>query len=131
MLMTTRAIFETMRKAGFPPAVAITMTAIALRESGGNPAAFNGDTATGDRSYGLLQIDMLALGAGYLKTFGITDEKELFDAATNAHAGYMLWNHNNKNLETAWYIEKPVYRERFESHLPAAMWAALESPLGV
>ena len=38
------------------------MTAIALRESAGDPNAFNGDAATGDRSYGLWQINMRDAG---------------------------------------------------------------------
>jgi len=131
MLLTTRVIFETMVHAGFPVKVAIAMTAIALRESDGDPAAFNGDTATGDRSYGLLQINCLELGARALTLFSITDEKQLLDPATNAHAGFVLWNHNNKNLDIAWYILRPAYKERYELHLPAAVSAALESPLGM
>ena len=129
--MTTRQIFETMRKAGFPPAIAVTMTAIALRESAGNPAAFNGNTETKDRSYGLLQIDMLTLGPSYMKAFGITDEKQLLDPDVNARAGFVLWNRNNKNLDVAWYIDKPVYQQRYEVHLAAAQAAALESPMGI
>jgi hypothetical protein len=131
MLMTARAIFDVMRLAGFPPTVAVTMTAIALRESGGDPAAFNGDTATKDRSYGLLQIDMMTLGPVYMKAFGISDEKQLFDPNVNAHAGFVLWNRSNKNLDVAWYINRPVYQARYELHLAAAQAAALESPLGI
>jgi hypothetical protein len=131
MLMTTLQIFETMRRAGFPPTVAVTMTAIALRESGGDPNAFNDNPATKDRSYGLLQIDALTLGPAYLKAFGVTDEKELLDPNVNAHAGFVLWNHTNKNLDVAWYISRSVYKERYELHLPAAQAAALESPLGM
>jgi hypothetical protein len=131
MLLTTLQIFETMRKAGFPSVVAVTMTAIALRESDGDPNAFNGDTATGDRSYGLLQINCLELGALALTLFGIQDEKELLDPNKNAHAGFVLWNRSNKNLDVAWYITRPVYKAKYESHLPAAQSAALESPLYV
>jgi lysozyme-like protein len=131
MLMSSRQIFETMRRAGFPPAIAITMTAIALRESGGDPAAFNDCVKTGDRSYGLLQIDMLTLGPTYLKAFGIVDEKELLDPDKNAHAGFVLWNGKNSNLDVAWYINRPVYQARYETHLPAAQAAALESPMGL
>lgn len=131
MLLTTRAIFETMVTAGFPGKVAIAVTAIALRESEGDPAAFNGNTATGDRSYGLLQINLFQSTEKLMKLFGITDERQLLDPAINAHAGFMLWNHNNKNLDIAWYITRPGYKERYELHLPAAMSAALESPLGL
>jgi hypothetical protein len=120
-----------MRGAGFPGPVAVTMTAIALRESGGDPNAFNGNEKTGDRSYGLLQINCLELGPRALTLFGITDEKQLLDPATNAHAAFVLWDGKNSNLEVAWYINKPVYQARYEMHLPAAQAAALESPMGL
>ena len=129
--MTTLQIFETMRKAGFPPAVAVTMTAIALRESDGDPNAFNDDKATGDESYGLLQINLLGSLAVRMKSFGITEGKQLLDPATNAHAGFVLWNGNNKNLDVAWYITRDGYRQRYEAHLPAAQAAALQSSLCV
>jgi hypothetical protein len=131
VLLTTRQIFDVMRHAGFPPTRAIILTAIALRESGGDPAAFNGNTKTGDRSYGLLQINCLELGPRALTLFGITDEKQLLDPNVNAHAGFVLWGHKDSNLDVAWYLDKPVYKERYELHLPAAVAAALESPLGI
>lgn len=125
--MTASQIYALARAAGFPPVVAVTMTAIALRESSGNPTVFNGDASTGDRSYGLWQINMFAgLAAQRLKLFGITDEKQLFDPATNAHAAFVLWGGSMKNLSTAWYIDHPgLYQTRYESHLPAAQAAAI------
>lgn len=125
--MTTAEIYALARAAGFPPVVAVTMTAIALRESGGNPDAFNGEAKTGDRSYGLWQINMYAgLAAARMKLFGITDEKQLLDPATNARAAAVLWGGHNRNLSAAWYIDHPgPYQTRYESHLPAAQAAAL------
>ena len=123
-MLTTTQILQVMLQTGFPPVVAVTMTAIALRESGGNPYAFNGNTATGDRSYGLLQINMLALES-MMGAFGITKEKQLFNPATNARAGFVLWGGNNANLGVAWYIDRPGYQEAYESHLPAAQSAML------
>jgi hypothetical protein len=125
--MTALEIYRVARAAGFPPVVAVTMTAIALRESSGDPAAFNGHTATGDRSYGLWQINMLGrLSESRLKLFGIADEKELLDPAVNARAAFALWNGDNRNLSVCWYIDHPgVYQSRYESHLPAAQAAAL------
>jgi hypothetical protein len=131
MLLTPRQIYLTMREAGFPAifevspgvSVAVSMTAIALRESRGNPWAFNGDAVTGDRSYGLLQINMLALQA-YWVPFGLKKERDLFKPAVNAHAGFVLWGGNNENLNVAWYIDKPGYKEAYEAQLPAALAAA-------
>lgn len=124
--MTAAEIYALARAAGFPPVVAVTMTAIALRESSGDPTAFNGNAKTGDRSYGLWQINMIGhLAPARMKLFGLTDEKQLFDPAINAHAAFLLWAGDNSNLNLAWYINRDVYEQRYESHLPAAQAAAL------
>lgn len=127
MLLTAAQIYALARAAGFPPVVAVTMTAIALRESSGKPDAFNGTAATGDRSYGLWQINMAgALAEPRLRAFGIAREEMLLDPATNAHAAFVLWSGNNKNLSTAWYIDHPgMYQDRYEKHLAAAQRAAI------
>ena len=122
-----------MRRAGFPPVIAVTMTAIALRESSGNPNAFNGNTATGDRSYGLLQINMLSPQVAALLIKNIpavaADEHALLDPDVNAQAGFLLWGGRNSNLEMAWYInhDGTAYKTRYESFLPAAQAAALQA----
>lgn len=125
--MTAAEIYAVARAAGFPPVVAVTMTAIALRESGGNPAAFNGNAATGDKSYGLWQINMLdALAPVRMKLFGLTDEKQLYDPAINAWAAFKLWGNDNRNLNVCWRIQTPgPYQSQYESHLAAAQAAAL------
>lgn len=131
MILTPQQIFGTMRKAGFPNdlevspgvSVAVCMTAIALRESGGDQYAFNGNAGTGDRSYGLLQINMLWLGA-YWGVFGLHKEKDLFKPAVNAHAGFVLWRWDDANLNVAWYIDRPGYKQAYEAQLPAAQAAA-------
>jgi Lysozyme like domain len=128
MLLDDDAIYELMTAAGFPAAVATTMCAIALRESGGDPTAYNNHPATGDRSYGLLQINCYELGAKVLPLFGIDTESELLDPAKNAHAGFILWGGNNGNLDVAWYIARPgIDRERYEQLLPRAQQAALRA----
>jgi hypothetical protein len=139
MILTPLQIFEVARKATFPSVVAVTMTAIALRESAGDPAAFNNTPGTGDRSYGLWQIDMMSAGvATAVNRWVLKGEPEtgLFDPATNAAAAFILWDHKNHNLDVAWYIAHnnadgtpTAYRTRYESHLPAAQAAALQSSL--
>jgi len=133
--MTAPEIYALARAAGFPPIVAVTMTAIALRESGGIPTAFNGNAATGDRSYGLWQINMRdpAVAALLQKekllvvdpTASGDEENQLFHPATNARAAFLLWNGNNHNLNVAWYIDRDEYQRRYEAHLPVAQAAAL------
>lgn len=121
--MTAIEIYQTARNAGFPPNTAITMTAIALRESGGNPMAYNGTPP--DDSFGLWQINMLgSLGTARLQQFGLSDPSQLFDPDTNARAAYQIWGGNDANLSAAWYIDRPVYKERYEQYLPAAQEAA-------
>jgi hypothetical protein len=62
-----------------------TMTAIALAESGGRAQAFNPRGL--DKSYGLFQVNMYGgLGPARMKQFGLKEEKELFDPATNVRA---------------------------------------------
>lgn len=139
MVLTPLQIFEVARKAGFPSVVAVTMTAIALRESAGNPAAFNNTPATGDRSYGLWQIDMMSAPVAALINGQVLKgqpETALLDPATNALAAFRLWAENNRNLDLAWYIGRmnadgtPTdYKTRYESHLAAAQAAALQSKL--
>jgi hypothetical protein len=144
VILTVDQIYAFMAEAGFPLQVATSLTAIALRESGGNPAAFNGNSATGDRSYGLLQINMkdpnvarliyerilgIPLDSGEPVPFDQAAEQKLLDPQTNADAGYLLWGHANSNLNLAWYIDKSGppyhYQERYENHLADAQAAAL------
>ncbi len=95
--------------AGFPPSTAEKMVAIAMRESGGNPNAFNGKPP--DESYGLWQINMLN-APERLRTFGIADAKELFTPAVNARAAFKLWAGKDSNLARHWATE--LYGHRFQ-----------------
>jgi hypothetical protein len=146
MILTPQQIYETMWHAGMLyaaqhliavvriPPVAVSFTAIALRESAGDPGAWNFDDKTKDKSYGLLQINMFGGLAERLALFGLTNETDLLNPDTNAHAGFVLWAGKNSNLDLAWYIggtHGGTYQARYEAHLPAAMAAALASALGV
>lgn len=63
----------------------ITMSAIAMAESGGNPRAHN--AIPPDNSYGLWQINMLgAMGPSRRAQYGISSNEQLYDPATNARA---------------------------------------------
>jgi hypothetical protein len=58
--------------------------AIGMAESGGDPNAFNGDSSTGDKSYGLFQINMIDdLGPARLAQYGLNANEDLFDPAVN------------------------------------------------
>ena len=58
-------------------------------------------------------------------------EEGLLDPAKNAQAGFVLWGGSNANLNMAWYIDRGVYKQRYENNLPLAQAAALTSALGV
>lgn len=78
-------------QAGFRSDNLVAMVAIAMRESGGSPSAFNGNRATGDLSYGLLQINMLGrLGEARRSQLGLASNEQLLDPAINARAAYII-----------------------------------------
>jgi hypothetical protein len=81
----------TLAQAGFSGEGLRTAYAIAKRESGGSPTAFNGNAATGDKSYGLFQINMLgSMGPARRAQFGIASNDALFDPAVNAKAAFQM-----------------------------------------
>src|SRR5688500_18676553 len=67
-----------------------TAFAVVKGESGGNPRAFNGDTSTGDMSYGLAQINMIGdMGKQRQQQWGLQSPDDLYDPATNIRA---MWD---------------------------------------
>lgn len=132
--MTMQAVIECAWRAGFPGKLGATMGAIAMRESSLIPTAHNGNAATGDDSYGLWQLNWkVSQVRALLEQHGITDPNQLLDPDTNAKAAFLLWGGKRSSLNTAWYIDSSVgtYKARYESHLPAAQFAALASSLGI
>jgi len=96
---------------GLTPARARIAAAIGQGESGGNPNAHNTNTATGDNSYGLWQINMLGrLQAERLALLGIPNNEALFDPQTNARAMRIL-SANGTDF-TPWSVFKSgAYKE--------------------
>jgi hypothetical protein len=80
------AIYQAARDAGLSRSEAITATAIALGESGGNPRALND---RGEYSMGLWQINMR--DESRLRQFGISSRNELYNPKTNARAMAILY----------------------------------------
>lgn len=95
-------------QAGFKGEGLRQMVATIFPESGGRPDAFNGNAGTGDRSYGLAQINMLGnLGPERLKQFGIHRNEDLFDPLTNLKAAYEVSGHGtNFSPWSAWKAGK-------------------------
>ena len=76
---------------GFEGTALKTAWAVAKVESNGRPLALNDNKSTGDKSYGIFQINMLGeLGIDRLEKFDLVSNKELFDPVTNAEITYYM-----------------------------------------
>lgn len=65
--------------------------AIAKKESNGRPLAFNGNTETGDSSYGIFQINMLGmLGPDRREKYNLDHNADLFNPVVNAQIAYKM-----------------------------------------
>jgi len=88
--------------AGFRGADLVKAVAIAQRESKFNTGAYNPNVKTKDKSFGLMQINMLGnLGPARRKQFGIKSDEELLDPNVNARAAYAIYKSSNKSFH-AW-----------------------------
>ena len=88
--------------AGFRGEDLVSVVAISKRESGWRPSAFNGNRATSDVSYGLMQINMIGdMGPARLAQFGIDSPEQLFDPQTNLNAAFTLYTRSGNTLR-AW-----------------------------
>jgi hypothetical protein len=121
--LTADQIYRLTLSAGFPPATAVKMVAIALKESSGDPTAHN--TTPPDDSYGLWQINMYGpLAAQRIAAWSLSDPSDLFDPAVNAQAAFSLWAGNDANLARNWYIDRGSDMARYQQFLPIAQAAA-------
>lgn len=65
--------------------------AVVKKESNGRPLAFNGNTRTGDSSYGIFQINMIGgLGTVRREKYDLKNNRELFDPVINAEIAYRM-----------------------------------------
>lgn len=97
---------------GFEGKALKTAWAVVKKESNGRPLAFNGNTRTGDSSYGIFQINMIGgLGVTRRDKYDLDSNKDLFDAVINAEIAYHMSNGGED--WTAWKIQAP-YTNRDE-----------------
>lgn len=65
--------------------------AIAMRESRGRSIAYNGNTKTGDNSFGIFQINMIGnMGDARRDKFGMVSNAMLLDPVTNAQIAHYM-----------------------------------------
>jgi diaminopimelate decarboxylase len=91
---------------GFEGKALRTAWAVVKKESNGRPLAFNGNTRTGDSSYGIFQINMIGgLGVTRRDKYDLDSNKDLFDAVINAQIAYHMSNGGED--WTSWKISAP------------------------
>lgn len=117
--LNAQQIATLLQKQGVAKEKIPTMTAIALAESSGRLEAFNPNSQTGDRSYGLFQVNMHGgLGPARMKQFGLKNERDLFNPETNVKAAKQILESQGLG---AWSVYKGGQYKQF---LPAAQKAA-------
>lgn len=82
---------ELLKAVGFEGASLKVAWTVAMKESNGRPLAFNGDLSTGDKSYGIFQINMLGdLGEDRRGRYDLDSNRDLFDPVTNAQVAFEM-----------------------------------------
>lgn len=104
MRLTYLQVAKLALDAGFRGQDAITVVAIAKGESDFETTATNFNHATGDHSYGLLQINMHNnLGPERRAKYNLPNNEALFDPATNFRVGFALYKAQG-NKFTDWSV---------------------------
>lgn len=100
--LTDGQLKDLLKAVGFKGQGLIKAWAVAKKESNGRPLAFNGNTKTGDTSFGIFQINMLQmLGPDRRAKFGINFNSELLNPVINAQVAYHM-SAGGKNW-SAWH----------------------------
>jgi len=90
-MLTPKDLKDLLWAVGFEGKALKTAWAVATVESNGRPMALNDNRRTGDKSYGIFQINMLGtLGVDRQEKFELVSNKELFDPVTNAEITYYM-----------------------------------------
>ena len=99
--LTDKQLLELLSAVGFEGHDLKEAWAIAKKESNGRPLAHNGNTNTGDNSYGVFQVNMLGeLGVDRREQFGLKSNSDLLNPVVNAQIAYHMSN-GGENW-TAW-----------------------------
>lgn len=109
-VLSDHELIAVLKSAGFKGQNLKEAWAIAKRESGGRPEAFNGNRSTGDQSYGLFQINMIGqLGPDRMQKFNLNSYEDLFDPYRNAEIAYYMSQGGNN--WKSWYGLTPRAQE--------------------
>ena len=115
--LTDSQLVELLKAVGFKGKGLKTAWAVAKAESNGRPFAFNGNTKTGDSSFGIFQINMLGtLGPDRRDKFDLDLNAELFSPVKNAEIVYHMtkggtdwssWSSYKKGAVNKWLHKFP------------------------
>ena len=115
--LTDSQLVELLKAVGFKGKALKTAWAVAKAESNGRPFAFNGNTNTGDSSFGIFQINMLGtLGPDRRDKYDLDFNAYLFNPVKNAQIVYRMtkggidwraWSSYNKGAHYKWINKFP------------------------
>jgi hypothetical protein len=89
--LTDKELKDLLFQVGFRGKKLVQAWAVAKKETNGRPYAFNKNGKTGDKSYGLFQINMIRdLGPDRIKKFGLSDNQDLFNPVINAQVAFWM-----------------------------------------
>lgn len=88
---TDEELAQMLSAVGFEGKALRVAWAVVKKESNGRPLAFNGNSRTGDSSYGIFQINMIGgLGVARRDKYDLKTNTELFDPVVNAEIAYQM-----------------------------------------
>jgi hypothetical protein len=115
--LTDSQLVELLKAVGFKEKALKTAWAVAKAESNGRPFAFNGNTKTGDSSFGIFQINMIGnLGPDRTDKYKLDLYAELFSPVKNAEIVYRMtkggtdwssWSSYKKGAHYKWLNKFP------------------------
>ena len=89
--LSDRDLYLVLKAVGFKGKDLKIAWAIAKKESNGRPIAFNGNSRTGDSSYGIFQINMIGnLGPARREKFKLNSNSDLFNPIINAQIAHHM-----------------------------------------
>jgi hypothetical protein len=113
--LTDKELVELLQVVGFKGQDLKEAWAIAKKESNGRPLAFNGNTLTGDNSYGIFQINMInSLGEDRREKFELDHNADLFNPVTNVEIAFHMSNGGED--WSSWHIGKDAYTSTSGKH---------------
>lgn len=108
--LTQTELVEMLSAVGFKGQALRHAWAIIMKESRGNPLSHNGNSKTGDNSFGLFQINMLGeLGVDRRDKYSLDYNAELLNPVVNAQVAYLM-SKRGTNWRSWKGVKNPVVR---------------------